>query len=219
MPGDLGGALDGPRRRRVRAARSAPRRVLAAGTPRRANPFSNRYRWRASATATSVPGLIGEMHVGRARQRRRPRIDRRPAWRRASAPRARTGTRWMPDADGLTPHRTISAALGIVLVGDRRHLAVERHDWPRRSARRTPFAPAATCRTAATAARRGCPASAGRSSRRTSRAGSTGAAGVRLGARHPLGDQLERFVPRDALELALALRPDAHRRIEQPVRP
>ena len=33
----------------------------------------------------------------------------------------------MPDADGFTPHRMISLRFGIVLVGDRRHLAVERH--------------------------------------------------------------------------------------------
>ena len=42
----------------------------------------------------------------------------------------------MPDADGFTPHRMISFGFGIILVGDRRHLAVERHVRGSRSARR-----------------------------------------------------------------------------------
>ena len=40
-----------------------------------------------------------------------------------------------------------------------------------------------------------------------------------LGATEPIDDELERLVPRDALEMALSLRPDANRRIQQAVRP
>ena len=33
---------------------------------------------------------------------------------------------WMPDADGLTPQSDDQSRLGVILVGDRRHLPVER---------------------------------------------------------------------------------------------
>ena len=68
-----------------------------------------------------------QVQVGLPRERRRARIDhdeRRAALSRASLHDTASGG--CPDADGFTPQSTISCGVGIVLVGDRRHLAVER---------------------------------------------------------------------------------------------
>ena len=51
-----------------------------------------------------------EVQVGLPRERRRARIDDDELSRRACRASLMNGTRWMPDADGLTPHRTISRA-------------------------------------------------------------------------------------------------------------
>ena len=61
---------------------------------------------------TSLPGLNGEMKVGRSRERGSPRVDRRPAWRPRFCASRTYGTMWMPVADGLIPQSTISAACG-----------------------------------------------------------------------------------------------------------
>ncbi len=51
---------------------------------------------------------------------RRPR-----ACRPASAPPGCTGARWIPEAAGLTPQRTMSSRAGVVRIGDSGHLPVE----------------------------------------------------------------------------------------------
>ena len=159
----------------------------------------------ASATRDVGARPDGEMHVGRARQRRRSRIDddelRAALLRLAHVRDEMNAGRRRVDA----PEHD-QRGLRVVLIGDRRHLAVERlvgRAGRRRAdrARQPRRAEAPPQR-----ARRGCPASAGRSSRRTRTAGSTRRQCRARAPRKRSATQLERLVPRDALEPALALR-------------
>ena len=160
--------------------------------------------------------LHGQVHVGRSCERRRPRIDhdeRRAALLRFAHVRDQVdaGRRRVdaPEDD--------QRGFRVVLIRDRRHLAVERHvgGAGRRGADR------------ARQTRRAEPApqlrvdvvlrqQAVRSAVRI-RQNRLAPPALRLRGAHLLGDQLERFVPRHALELAFALAAFAHRRIEQPV--
>ena len=106
---------------------------------------------------------------------------------------------------------------GVVLIRDRRHLAVERHvgGAGRRRADR-----ARQARGAEAAPQLGVEVVLRQQAVRAAvRVGQDGfAARFSLGALHLVRDELERFVPRGALELALALAPRADRRIEQAIR-
>ena len=162
-------------------------------------PFANRYRWIASATATSVPGLTARCRsAARASGVVRGSIDDelRAALLRFAHVRdevnARRGRVHAPEHDQLR--------FRIVLVGDRRHLAVQRHvrgagrrrAHGAREPRRAEAAPQLS--------RRGCPASAARSIRRRryGRIDSPPRSPSRCSNR--VDDELERFVPRHALE-------------------
>ena len=180
-----------------------------------AAPLSNRWRWMASATTTSVPGRSARW---------------RSAWRATGvargstttmvAPRVRAsfryGIRWMPDAEGLTPHEQDQAGLGIVLVDDRRHLAVERlvGRAGRRGAHR-----AGEARGAEPPEEDRVGVVLGQVAVRSAVAQRQDGLAARLGAdrREPLGDPVEGVVPAHPLEPALALGAAAHGREVQPV--
>ena len=125
----------------------------------------------------------------------------------------------MPDADGFTPQRTISLRLGIVLVGDRRHLAVERH--VRRAGRRRAHRAREPRRAEAPPELRVEVVLRQQAVRSAVGVRQDRRAAVRRPspARIAIGDELERFVPRHALELPVALAALADRRIEQAIRP
>ena len=129
---ERGGSMPRPRRRALDRPRLGARAQLGdAGACAREERRGRRAVRRTGTVDRERDRQVGARPHARGADRRCGRAAcaadrRRRASRRASAPRARTGTRWMPDADGLTPHSTISARLGVVLVGDRRHLAVER---------------------------------------------------------------------------------------------
>ena len=137
----------------------------------RRGPASNRKRCSASATGRSVPGRDGEVQVGLPGQRGRARID---------DDQARAGFLRLPDvrhevdAGGgrVDAPQHDQPRVRVVVVGDARHLAVEPQvgGAGRRRADRARQPRGAEAR--GTARRRSCPASAGRSIRRSRTAGS-----------------------------------------------
>ena len=102
-----------------RVAQASAPCVCAPGTPGRRGLPRRDTRWMRQRHRQVGAGTDREVEIGLLGQRRGARIDHDE--RRAAALRfLRKGTRWMPEADGLTPHRMISFACGVVLVDDRR---------------------------------------------------------------------------------------------------
>ena len=110
--------VDAASARAARSSTRAARRVELVDLPRmcRAEECAigparceQRGAMTASATRRSVPGRSAQVQVGAACQRRTPRIDD-DELRAGFRARSIIGTRWMPVADGFTPHSTISLA-------------------------------------------------------------------------------------------------------------
>ena len=159
-----------------------------------AAPLVKRCRCMASATATSVPGRTARCRsAGRASGVDRGSITTsvRAALLRLAHVRDEVDARrrrvHAPEHDQLR--------VRVVLVDDRRHLAVERR--VRRAGRRRADRPREPRRAEATPqrARRGCPASAGRSSRRRSTAGSTRRRTPPIARLEPFGDERRALRP------------------------
>ena len=128
----------------------------------------------------------------------------------------RYGIRWMPDTLGIHAPRDDHLRVGIVLVADRRHLAVEA--LVRRAGRRRAHRAQQPRRAEAAEQDR-----VGVVLRQESVRAAVAERQDRLGAaavarrQHLLRDQIERIVPGDALEQARAFRAAPHRRIEQAI--
>ena len=212
------------RRRRRSAARSivhgsarsrkrARRRSCArAGTPRRRAPFVEEMPVHARARRRRrCPGA-----TARCRSAERASGVVRGSMTTSVAPRfcASRTIRHEVDAGGRRVHAPEhdERRVRVVLVGDRRHLAVERHvrRAGRRRADRAREARRAEApeqlRVEVVLRQQAVRAAVGeRQDRLAARI-------VAFAARHPFGDELERFVPRHARELAVALAPLADAR-------
>ncbi len=160
-------------------------------------------------------GVYRQVQDRLLREARSPRIDHHELCAAARAS-LRNGTRWMPEAPGLTPQRMISRACGIVRVGDAGHLAVEREirgaggrraHRPREPRRAEPpeqfRVVGVLCEQAVRSA--------------VTEGQDRFGAELIADLRHPPRDQVQRFGPAHACERALPLGAVTYRWIEHPI--